>query len=154
MEQFKFFWRKDSPFSNWYPSTIERKDKIFNCAEQAMMWEKAILFKDFVIAAKILEEKDPSKHKALGRQIKNFDAQKWDKVKYELVKDIVRDKFRQNLKLRFELIQYEGCYFVEASPYDRIWGIGYDRDSALQNKESWGQNLLGKILTELATELF
>lgn len=154
MEQFKFFWRKESPFSNWYPCSIERKDKIFNCAEQAMMWEKAILFKDYAIASEILAEKDPSKHKALGRKINNFDVQKWDKVKYELVKDILRDKFSQNLKMRLELVQYKGFTLVEASPYDRIWGIGYDHYNALQNKESWGQNLLGKILTELATELF
>lgn len=119
-----------------------------------MMWEKAILFKDYAIASEILAEKDPSKHKALGRKINNFDVQKWDKVKYELVKDILRDKFSQNLKMRLELVQYKGFTLVEASPYDRIWGIGYDHYNALQNKESWGQNLLGKILTELATELF
>lgn len=40
-----------------------------------------------------------------------------------------------------------GKFFVEASPFDRVWGIGYDQDHALQNQSNWGENLLGKTLT-------
>ena len=39
--------------------------------------------------------------------------------------------------------------FVEASPYDRIWGIGYSEKDALENIPYWGENLLGKIITDL-----
>jgi len=42
---------------------------------------------------------------------------------------------------------------VEASPNDRIWGIGYSEKYAIENIDNWGENLLGKIITELASEL-
>jgi ribA/ribD-fused uncharacterized protein len=38
---------------------------------------------------------------------------------------------------------------VEASPEDRIWGIGFTEKDAKENGERWGQNLLGKALVEV-----
>lgn len=36
---------------------------------------------------------------------------------------------------------------VEASPFDKVWGIGVSADAAsTKNRASWGQNLLGKAL--------
>jgi ribA/ribD-fused uncharacterized protein len=51
------------------------------------------------------------------------------------------------------LLENKGKTFVEASPYDKIWGIGYDVENAIENLNDWGQNLLGKILTELSNEI-
>lgn len=44
---------------------------------------------------------------------------------------------------------------VEASPFDRKWGIGMDASNAAASDPSkWrGKNLLGKILTEVREEL-
>jgi len=44
---------------------------------------------------------------------------------------------------------------VEASPFDRKWGIGLDASKAAASDPSkWrGENLLGKILTEVREEL-
>ena len=57
-------------------------------------------------------------------------------------------KFFQNVELRKKLCdsQYDGKHFVEAAYYDRIWGIGYNENDALDNEDNWGRNELGKIL--------
>ncbi|KAI1174670.1 hypothetical protein F4777DRAFT_553029 [Nemania sp. FL0916] len=38
---------------------------------------------------------------------------------------------------------------VEASPMDRIWGVGFGAQNAPANREKWGLNLLGKCLMEV-----
>lgn len=61
----------------------------------------------------------------------------------------IKAKFDQNPELKSLLLssEFDGKTFVEASPFDRIWGIGYDENHALQNISDWGENLLGKTLT-------
>ena len=41
--------------------------------------------------------------------------------------------------------------FVEASPYDKIWGVGlYETDDRILDEKNWlGENLLGKAITEV-----
>jgi ribA/ribD-fused uncharacterized protein len=38
---------------------------------------------------------------------------------------------------------------VEASPMDRIWGVGFGEREAGRNRGRWGENLLGKALAEV-----
>lgn len=151
MHIYKFFW--NGVFSNWHKHDFWYKGICFNCAEQAMMYHKAMLFNDQITATLILNAEHPKYQKALGRKVKNFNSEKWDKVKYDLVKDILKSKFTDNLPLLNQLLAYKGYLFVEASPFDRIWGIGYEEKDAIQNIDNWGENLLGKILTELSNEL-
>jgi ribA/ribD-fused uncharacterized protein len=146
-----FFW--DGMFSNWYESPFTVDGTTFNCGEQYMMYQKAITFNDADTADRILQARHPREHKALGREVKNFNSKKWDEVKYSLVKSGLREKFLQNEKLKAYLLKHKGCTMVEASPYDRIWGIGFNAGSAMENIDRWGENLLGKILTELANEI-
>lgn len=149
--KYKFFWGGE--FSNWYPSEFTVDDVTFNCGEQFMMYQKAILFNDQEIASKILEESHPAYQKAFGRKVKNFDPKMWDSVKYDIVKKGLREKFTQNPDLKKCLLDLKGYSFVEASPEDRVWGIGYRASDALSNIHHWGENLLGKILTELSQEI-
>lgn len=149
--KYKFFW--NGPFSNWHKSEFDYLGIWFKTAEQAMMYEKAMLFDDIEIAKQILQTDDPSEQKKLGRKVKNFDSKIWDATKVQIVKEILKCKFSQNDDLYDELLKYEGFEFVEASPYDKIWGIGFHENDALDNVDKWGENLLGKILTELSREL-
>jgi ribA/ribD-fused uncharacterized protein len=126
---------------------------MFNCGEQYMMYQKAITFGDNETANKILKELSPRKQKELGRQVKNFNPKVWDSLKYIIVKNGLTEKFNQNPEFKDYLLKYKGYVLVEASPYDRIWGIGFYDYEAIQNIDNWGENLLGKILTELAMEL-
>lgn len=149
--KYKFFW--GGIFSNWFISEFNVDGIEYNCAEQYMMYQKAVLFNDTEMANKILYEQSPKLQKAFGRKVKNFDSKKWDSVKYEIVKKGLRAKFTQDSSLKEYLLKYKGFQFVEASPYDRIWGIGFEKDNAMSNIDKWGQNLLGKILTELSQEI-
>ena len=150
-KKYTFFW--NGVFSNWYPSIFVVDGVKYNCGEQYMMYQKALLFGDLDVAEDILFEKDPKKQKALGRKVKGFDADKWNELSFDIMKKGLREKFEQNHLLKTKLLASKGRTLVEASPFDRIWGIGYDENNALANIDDWGENRLGKILTELSLEL-
>lgn len=149
--KYKFFW--GGIFSNWYPSNFKIGVITYNCGEQFMMYQKASLFNDHETAAEILLEENPKYQKKLGRKVKNFNGDVWIDKCYDLVKFGLAEKFKQNPELLKYLLKYKGYQLVEASPFDRIWGIGYDEEDALENIDDWGTNLLGKMLTELSNEL-
>jgi ribA/ribD-fused uncharacterized protein len=155
MSQYTFFFTETSPFSQWYRCSFRVGDLSFMCAEQFMMHGKARLFDDADIAAKILAADHPRDHKALGRKVKNFDDGAWKRAREKIVMDGNRAKFTQNPELRDVLLATKGTTLVEASPYDKIWGIGLSAtDPRAQDSTQWkGQNLLGKILTALRDEL-
>ncbi|TLP60339.1 NADAR family protein [Parasedimentitalea maritima] len=152
-EKYHFYW--SGPFSQWSHSQFVHSEQQFQTAEQAMMYEKAVLFGDHDIAAQILSEGDPGRQKALGRRVRGFDETHWDKNKVRIVTEINRSKFGQNKGLRRKLFHTIPLQLVEASPVDTIWGIGLDAADAHQTPpELWpGQNLLGKILTQVRKEL-
>ena len=66
-EQFTFFW--NGPFSQWHPSVFTINDVTFTCAEQYMMYEKAMVFEDYDVVDKIMETSNPSEHKMFGRMV-------------------------------------------------------------------------------------
>ncbi|MEE6129432.1 NADAR family protein [Chryseobacterium arthrosphaerae] len=160
--KFLFFWGhtvKDeitkACFSQWYPSKFEEDGVLYKTAEHYMMVEKARLFNDCEIAEEILQAKTPNQAKSLGRKVKNFDAQLWDEHKYEMVKKGNLLKFSQNQKIRKFLLSTGKKILVEASPYDKIWGIGMlETDRRAENPLLWnGENLLGFALMEVRDEL-
>ena len=119
-----------------------------NCAEQAMMLNKANFFHDEESFNKILEYKDPRAQKLVGRNVKNFDPVKWDEVAFDLVVAANVAKFSENKAWRELLFMTYPMTLVEASPTDRIWGIGYGEENpnVFVEEGNWGRNLLGKAL--------
>ena len=149
-EKFTFFW--GGPFSQWHKSAFkDEKGQVFNCAEQYMMYHKAITFKDQETADKVLETSDPRKQKALGRKVKNFSEYEWSGVAIDIVYHGNKLKFSQNPELKEILMATKGTTLVEASPYDKIWGIGLKEDDPkAQRRNTWeGFNWLGETLTRL-----
>lgn len=136
-------------FSNWYPVNYMN----FTSSEKHFMYLKAIHFNDKETAEKILECDDPEEIKKLGRQIKNFSQEEWDKVKEYIMYLALYYKFTLNANLKKLLLSTGNKIIVEAADYDRIWGIGYAEENALNNINDWGQNLLGKALMKLRKEL-
>lgn len=117
------------------------------------MYQKALLFNDFGVAEQILNETDVRKIKALGRKVKDFDNELWDKHKEDFMYNACYAKFSQNDELKDFLLSTGNCEIVEASPVDNIWGIGFSSDKAMENVDKWGQNLLGKILMKVREDL-
>ena len=68
---------------------------------------------------------------------------------------VIFTQFTQNEHLLTQLLATEGTTLVEASPRDRIWGIGLGAQNPLaQNRETWrGTNYLGEILTRVRQQI-
>lgn len=107
-------------FSQWFPAVFVVDDVAYNCTEQYMMAEKARVFGDDDIRQKMLACNDPKEIKALGRQVKNFDAETWRRVSPDIVVKGNLHKFRQNPELCQFLLDTGEKILVEASPYDTI----------------------------------
>lgn len=151
-----FFW--GGFCSQWCRSPFVIDGVTYRTAEHWMMAGKASLFNDQDALAAILKTRDPSDAKAIGRQIKNWDEEMWKKHRFQLVCRGSYEKFRQNDDLRSELLDLGDREIVEASPYDKIWGIGLGEAAA---REYWlreslrsdipfvtypGLNLLGEAI--------
>jgi len=155
MNTFTFFWRTASPFSQWHPVNFERDGISYNCAEQYMMYRKALLFNDTMSAERIMNAKHPRQQKKIGRGVEGYNDEKWNPVREQIVYDGNYSKFTQNRNLYEALIGTRETILVEASPHDCIWGVGLSEDdSRIQNPRLWqGKNLLGKILTRVREDL-
>lgn len=162
--KYTFFW--NGPFSQWFKSDFNveffdlgdfyrHKGGTFRTAEQFMMYAKAIMFNDKEIATQIMATNDPSKQKALGRQVKNFDVTRWNAIAQHIVFQGNLAKFTQNEALLADLKATKGTILVEASPYDTIWGIGLNEETArITPVKDWkGTNWLGIALEKVKHHL-
>lgn len=119
-----------------------------------MMASKAELFKDSETREKIMHCTNPFEMKKFGREIKNFNSEVWDKHKEKIVFAGNMNKFLQNLDLKDYLLSTEDAELYEASPYDKIWGIGLSKEEAINRKKTYpGLNLLGKALMKVRAEI-
>ena len=156
--EFIFFWGhhqtgpfiKPTCFSQWYERGFSIDGVQYRCAEQWMMAEKAHLFGDSETRQLILDASHPREMKALGRKVKNFDSEIWNKNAREIVTRGNIAKFSQNDDLNRYLLGTSDKVLVEASPYDRIWGIGLAKETSdIENPHTWkGTNWLGFCLME------
>ncbi|MEX3790875.1 NADAR family protein [Paraburkholderia sp. BR14374] len=149
------FFGADDVLSNWHPCRFTYHGVSFTCVEQFMMYAKAKLFDDETSAAKILAATDPMTQKKLGRKVANFDLDIWVARRESIVFVGCREKFAQSHELRSVLLATAPTVLVEASPYDRIWGVGLgERDPRLTDESQWrGQNLLGIALMKVRDAL-
>jgi conserved hypothetical protein, ribA/ribD-fused len=159
-----FFWGHTPPddgsadkscLSQWRMSPFVVDGTSYSCAEQYMMAEKARLFGDLEMLDAILRAEHPKEMKAYGRAVRNFDKEIWDGQSYEIVKRGSLAKFSQNPEFGEYLKSTGNRILVEASPRDRVWGIGMGQSNPDANDPlKWrGRNRLGFALTEARDEL-
>jgi len=161
---FLFFWghrpRRDGEIgpeclSQWWPAEFRIDGIAYSTAEHFMMAAKARLFRDEEMAGRILETPSPRDAKALGRAIRDYDEQLWVERRSSIVVEGNTAKFGQNPLLKAYLADTAGCVLVEASPTDKVWGIGLAAsDSRAMRPSQWeGLNLLGFALMDVRERL-
>lgn len=144
-----------SCLSNWYPAAFELEGDHYVTTEHYMMAGKARLFGDEEMLAEILVAESPKAAKMLGRKVRNFDDEVWKRHCFDIVVAGNLAKFGQNEALGRYLLATGDAVLVEASPRDRIWGIGMGASNPnAQDPEKWrGSNLLGFALMEVRARL-
>ncbi len=152
-EAFTFFWKHR--LSQWHHAPFAIGGVTFNYAEQYMMYAKALLFGDRDAAARILAAATPREHQAIGREVRGFDEAVWALFREGVVFAGNYARFSQNHDQRELLFSTRGTTLVEASPHDRVWGIGLSADDprALDRSQWLGLNLLGEALTRVREAL-
>ena len=161
---FIFFWKEGSAklehvskgcLSQWQKCKFIVDGVSYNCAEQYMMAEKARIFGDEETRQRIMKEDSPDEIKQLGREVKGFDPDVWDQHKFDVVVKGNLAKFGQNETLLKFLLGTSSAILVEASPYDRVWGIGMKEDNkdAMDAEKWYGINLLGFALMVVRDKL-
>lgn len=144
-----------SCLSQWYPAPFVVDGARYATAEHWMMAGKARLFGDDDALAAILDAPDPASAKALGRTVRGFDDARWNAHRFALVVEGNVHKFGQDAALRAFLLATGDRVLVEASPRDRIWGIGLGaaNEDARDPRRWRGLNLLGFALMQARTRL-
>ena len=152
-----FFWQPDGWASNWTPSVFVVDGVQYNCAEQYMMASKAKLFNDEKTYELIMNATDPKTQKSLGRKVKNFDEEIWKDQCSQIMLKGLTEKFSQNPDFKEKLLATGSKTLAEASPFDKIWGIGISPTEAARKnitKDKFkGLNLLGNILMQVRDAL-
>ncbi|MET9294514.1 NADAR family protein [Streptomyces sp. NPDC003077] len=162
--KYVYFWghrpRRDgtlgpSCFSQWWPSPFTVGGVRYATAEHWMMACKARLFQDAEAERKVLAAGHPKQAKDAGRTVRGFDEERWRAHRFAFVTEGSVHKFGQDAALRDFLLGTGSRVLVEASPLDRIWGIGLAADDERAAAPSrWrGENLLGFALMEARQRL-
>lgn len=144
-----YYYFYGGPLSNFWAINND----ISNTSEKWFMMYKALYFNDINTFNLIAKSKTPKKSKSLGRTICNYDEGQWNYVREGFMMASLRKKYEVCQEFRDLLNSNNEKYFVEASPYDRIWGVGFSVDNAPKNWRDWGQNLLGRCLTKLSRDM-
>ncbi|MET7919749.1 NADAR family protein [Streptomyces avermitilis] len=144
-----------SCLSQWWPSPFTVDGVEYATAEHWMMAAKARLFEDEEAERRALEAPGPAHAKKAGRLVRGFDDAIWERERYGIVVEGSVHKFAAHADLRAFLLGTSGRVLVEASPLDRVWGIGLAADDERAgDPERWrGPNLLGFALMEARERL-
>ncbi|MGW8889724.1 NADAR family protein [Streptomyces sp. NPDC055749] len=144
-----------SCLSQWWPSPFTVDSVTYASAEHWMMAGKARLFADEQAEIRAVGASSPGAAKKVGRQVRGFDESVWVRERFALVVEGSVHKFGQDPALREYLLNTGERVLVEASPRDRIWGIGLTRDDPrAADPADWvGLNLLGFALMEARARL-
>lgn len=139
-----------SCLSQWWEAPFTVDGKTYRTAEHYMMAGKARLFGDTESERRILAAEHPGDAKALGRGVAGFEQGEWEAARYGIVVEGTVAKFGRHPDLAGFLLGTGARVLVEASPGDRVWGIGMAKDDPdIGNPRHWrGLNLLGFALME------
>lgn len=141
--------------SQWWPAPFSVAGVEYATAEHWMMAAKARLFEDPEAEHRAITAPNPALAKKAGRLVRGFDEAVWQRERFGIVVEGSVHKFAAHPELREFLLATGNRVLVEASPVDRVWGIGLAADDeAAQDPERWrGPNLLGFALMAAREQL-
>lgn len=141
--------------SNMYESPIQVEGITFPTVEHYFQWSKAKQFGDTKTQANILKSASPKSAKAYGKKVTPFDPAVWADMAVNVMSVAVKAKFTQHPDLLKKLRETGDRPLAEADPRGKFWGIGTSAEtSKAKDPAKWpGKNMMGKILTDLRTEL-
>lgn len=141
--------------SNMYEAPMQVEGTTFPTVEHYFQWAKAKQFGDAASQTKILKTESAKSVKAYGKKITPFDEEVWKEKAPVVMKTALKAKFAQHPDLLAKLLDTGDRPLGEADPRGKYWGIGTSAEtSKAKDPTRWpGQNVLGKLLMELRTEL-
>ncbi len=128
-------------FSNFSAHGVKLKELWWPTAEHYFQAQK---FAGTPHEALIRLAKTPKQAAAMGRDRSRPLRSDWQDVKDDVMREVVRQKFRTHTAIRQVLLDTGSEELVEHAPGDYYWGCGADGS---------GKNMLGKILMEVREEL-
>lgn len=152
------FWKPgdtDGIFSNWAATPFENNGDRYPTSEHYMMAAKARLMGDEKTRQQILVATNPAVVKKLGQQVKPWNERMWIDNRCRIMYEACMAKFSSSAALKAKLLATGDKVLVEASPLDKIWGVGLiGSDPKSKNPREWkGLNLLGKVLMKVREDL-
>jgi ribA/ribD-fused uncharacterized protein len=145
--------KRGGEFSQAFPCKIQVDGYKYKSADQYVFAQKAKLMGDRATFSKIMNEKNPIKIKSLGRRVRPWNQDKWEKHRFKIILDANTHKFRQNPRLANKLKATGKRTLAQASEKDFILGIGMPIKDAIAGKPWRGMNLLGKVLVKVRKKL-
>jgi N-glycosidase YbiA len=130
-------------FSNFYPCYVQVDGLEWPSSEAYYQAEKFSLPHGAELREKIRKARNATTAKQLAYTLP-CDPN-WDTRKVAVMRKVLRCKFTQHPRLRELLLGTGNSTLVEHTKNDSFWGDG--------GREGNGQNMLGRLLMELRTEL-
>ena len=125
--------------SNFYPSKVSLDGLEYDNVEAAFQAAKT---DDVADRRRIREATKPGDAKHLGQKVKL--RQDWEKIKIQVMEDLVRQKFQNHPDLRDKLLATADSPLEEGNLWnDLFWGIckGQSLESSWQNSNAYkGRN--------------
>ena len=145
------FFSENVHMSNFAPTPFVLNGIKYETAEQALMYQKAIVCGDREAAEVVLRTKSQRRVKRLGMSIKS--VQRWENEKEQHMKDILRAKYEQNDDIKQKLLATGDRPLIEATN-NPFWGAGAHLTSKEITEGTWrGKNTLGLLLQDLRRTL-
>ncbi|WP_231374028.1 NADAR family protein [Aureivirga marina] len=143
MEEIKFYAenQKWGEFSNFALFPVKINGKVWKTSEHYFQAQK---FEDKKYQEKIRNVVSPMKAAELGRTRKVKIRRNWDKIKDNIMYEVVFAKFSQHEELKKLLLSTESKKIIEHTENDSYWGDGGN---------GLGKNKLGKILMKVREKL-
>ena len=127
-------------FSNFSPHPVVMDGKLWPTSEHYFQAQK---FNDVAYQEKIRQAKTPRIAARMGRDLTKQIRLDWEAVKLSIMRDVIREKFKQHADIRQILISTGDAIIIEHTANDSYWGDGGDGS---------GKNMLGRILTQVRDE--